>query len=334
MNRSRGRGRNSGTLSLLVLHVASEFCQLDRKPPVTAGLIAANTLVYLRPGALDDMLPSLSEVSLRPHLVVQDKDLKRLFLSAFYHEDESHLVYNMFSLLSKGVQLERMMGSTEFASMVAVLLGLSHGIVVVLAKVLATFFDDPIPWNSECTIGFSSVLFALKAVLNSNSSNLTNVYGVLLPARYAAWAELLLIQMIVPKVSFLGNISGIFAGLLYLWLRRFFSGSNPLPPIIRKLTWIMGWPRRFFQDHFTGIRRHTFGRGMEGGRVTGRSGNVIAVWRCPQCSFDNNIYIEICQICGTRRASAPPSYPTAPAGVSQDMPLEELRRLRLEHFNR
>lgn len=333
MNRSRGRGRNSITLSLLLLHVSSQYSELDRKPPVTAGLIAANTLVYLRPGPLDYMLPSFSEVSLSPYLVVQNRDLKRLFLSAFYHEDESHLVYNIFSLFSKGVQLETMMGSTKFASMVAVLLGLSHGIVVVLAKVLATFFDDPYPWTSECTIGFSSVLFALNVVLNSNSGS-TSVYGVLLPQQYAAWAELLIIQMIVPKVSFLGNLSGIFAGLLYLWLKRFFSGSNPLSRIIRKIIWIMGWPRRFFQDHFTGSRSHTFGHGMAGGRVTGTPRNVNLVWRCPQCYFDNNIHIEICEICGTRQASGPPLYPTAPASVSQEINLEELRRQRLKRFDR
>jgi len=339
MNRSRGRPRNRGMLYLLAMHVASEFCQLDRKPPVTAGLIAANTLVYLRPGVLDDLLPSLGEVCLNPYLVLKNKDLKRLFLSAFYHLDESHLVYNMLSLLWKGVQLEGMMGSTEFASMVAVLLGLSHGIVVVIAKVLATFFDYPYPLTSECAVGFSAVLFALKVVLNSSSPNLTNVYGVLVPARHAAWAELLLIQMFVPGVSFLGHLSGIFAGFLYLRFRRFFSGSNPLPPIIRKLTWIMGWPLRFFQGHLIGYRRHTFGHGTVGGRVTGRAGNVNAVWRCPRCTFDNDIFLDICEMCGTRHgdvdfsASAPPLYPTAPAGVSDDLSLEELRRLRLEHFN-
>jgi len=53
------------------MHVASEFFQLDRKPPGTAGLIAANTLVYLRPGVLDNMLPSLGEVCLNPYLVLK-----------------------------------------------------------------------------------------------------------------------------------------------------------------------------------------------------------------------------------------------------------------------
>eukprot|EP01018_Ginkgo_biloba_P008479 Gb_38761 [translate_table: standard] len=465
MNRGRGRPRNRGMLSLLALQVASQFYQLERKPPVTAGLIAANTLIYLRPGVLDDVLPPLSEVCLNPYLVLKsdyahpmslplgrdnkiqlegivmyilwikmanfleqdliilafflrshycsklalkwdrllmavvyylllccgllrfllniiltltrykmdqrfnidldfdifengalpgtmhmDRDVKRLFLSAFYHVDESHLVYNMLSLLWKGVQLERMMGSTEFASMVALLLGLSHGIVVVLAKLLATFFDYPYALISECAVGFSAVLFALKVVLNSNSPNYANVYGVLVPARHAAWAELLLIQMFVPGVSFLGHLSGIFAGLLYLRLQRFFPGSNPLYPIIRKVTAIMGWPLRFLRGHLNRYSRRIFGHGTVGGRavphrtVGGRGArtaeNGNAVWRCSLCAFDNSIHLEVCEMCGTRRGDndlsplAPPLLPTAPTVVSRDLSLEELRRLRLERFNR
>uniref|UniRef100_A0A0D6R7I5 RanBP2-type domain-containing protein n=1 Tax=Araucaria cunninghamii TaxID=56994 RepID=A0A0D6R7I5_ARACU len=349
MDRGRGRVRNRGMLYLLAMHVASEFYQLERKPPVTAGLIAANALIYLRPGVLDDVLPTLSEVCLNPYLVFKNKDVKRLFVSAFYHVDESHLVYNMLSLLWKGVQLETMMGSTEFASMVAVLLGLSHGIVVILAKVLATYFDYPGPWTSECAVGFSSVLFALKVVLNSNSPNYTNVYGVIVPARHAAWAELLLIQMFVPGVSFLGHLSGIIAGLLYIWLRRSFPRSNPFTSILRKFTWILGLPLRLIQNHLIRYRRRTFGRGAVGGRrtprstggsrVVGRDENVDAVWRCSACTFDNNLRLEACEMCGTRRGdtafgpSAPPLQPTTTTD-SRDLSLEELRRLRLERFNR
>lgn len=160
---------------------------------------------------------------------LQNRDLKRLFLSAFYHVDESHLMYNILSLLWKGVQLERMMGSTKYATMVAMLLGLSHGIAVILAKVLETFFDYPYTLTSYCAVGFSSVLFALKVVLNYKSPNLTNIYGMLVPARYAAWAELQLIQMFVPGVSYFGNLSGILAGFLYVRLRGFSLAAMVCP---------------------------------------------------------------------------------------------------------
>ncbi|XP_057847058.2 rhomboid-like protein 14, mitochondrial [Cryptomeria japonica] len=346
MNRGRGRGRNRGMLYLLAMQVASEYFQMERKPPVTATLIAANTLVYLRPGVLDDLLPSLSEVCLHPHLVIKNRDIKRLFFSAFYHVDDSHLAYNMLSLLWKGVQLERMMGSTEFASAVVVLLGMSHGIEVILAKMLATFFDYPHYYFSECSVGFSAVLFALKVILSSDSPGYTNVYGLIVPARHAAWTELLLIQMFVPGVSFLGHLSGIISGLLYLWSRRFFSRSNPFTPMLRKFTWFVGLPYRLVQGYLNRYRRHTYGRGTVGGRSVPRSignsraENVNAVWRCPACTFDNNIHLEVCEICATRRGntdvspSAPPLSQTETRISSHDLSLEELRRRRLERFSR
>lgn len=68
MNGGRRRG---GMLPLLALHALSEYCRLDRKPPVTAGLIAANTLIYLRPGHFDRILPTLNEVWFNPHLILK-----------------------------------------------------------------------------------------------------------------------------------------------------------------------------------------------------------------------------------------------------------------------
>jgi rhomboid domain-containing protein 1 len=59
-------------LPLLALQVLLEYGRAGAsRPPVTAALIAANTLVYLRPGALDAFLPPLSRVAFNPHLIIQ-----------------------------------------------------------------------------------------------------------------------------------------------------------------------------------------------------------------------------------------------------------------------
>ncbi|KAK8951979.1 hypothetical protein KSP39_PZI004668 [Platanthera zijinensis] len=72
MDRSGGRGRiTRGMIPILAIQVASELYRLRRKPPVTAGLILANTLIYLRPGALHRLLPSIDEVWFNPHLIVK-----------------------------------------------------------------------------------------------------------------------------------------------------------------------------------------------------------------------------------------------------------------------
>ena len=37
-----------------------------------------------------------------------------------------------------------------------------------------------------------------------------------IPTRYACWAELVLIQMMVPNASFTGHLAGILVGVLYV----------------------------------------------------------------------------------------------------------------------
>uniref|UniRef100_A0A3Q7HAP9 Uncharacterized protein n=1 Tax=Solanum lycopersicum TaxID=4081 RepID=A0A3Q7HAP9_SOLLC len=69
------------------LHTVTEYYRLDRKAPVTAALVAANTIIYVRPTFLHSILPTIN----------QHKDLKRFFLSALYHLNGSHLFYNMLT---------------------------------------------------------------------------------------------------------------------------------------------------------------------------------------------------------------------------------------------
>ncbi|XVF29782.1 hypothetical protein REPUB_Repub16aG0000700 [Reevesia pubescens] len=324
-----GRGGVSrGMLPLLALHAVNEYYRLPWKPPVTAGLLAANTLIYLRPSFVDSLLPSIDEVWFNPHLILKNKDMKRFFLSAFYHVGESHLVYNMMPLLWKGIQLETSMGSSEFASMVAALVGMSQGITLILAKSLLLFFDYERAYYSEFAVGFSGVLFAMKVVLNSQSENYANVHGLIVPARHAAWAELILIQMFVPGVSFLGHLGGILAGILYLKMKGSYSGSDPLSMIIRGLTDVLRWPLRFIRDMFQSRRRRISGRGTVGGS---RTGNFSGIWRCQACTYDNSGWLRNCEMCGTSRSSNDGLSRQA-SRYSGDLPLEELRRRRVERF--
>ncbi|TYH31260.1 hypothetical protein ES288_A01G159800v1 [Gossypium darwinii] len=71
----RGRWRRGavshGMLPLLALHAVNEYYQLPWKPPVTTGLLTANTLIYLRPSFLDSLLPFVDEVWFNPHLILK-----------------------------------------------------------------------------------------------------------------------------------------------------------------------------------------------------------------------------------------------------------------------
>lgn len=228
------------------------------------------------------------------------------------------------------MQLETAMGSAEFASMVASLLALSQGVTLLLSKSLLLFFDYGRPYYYEYAVGFSGVLFALKVVLNSQSENFTQVYGVIVPSRYAAWAELFLIQMFVPGVSFLGHLGGILAGLLYLRLRGGYSGSDPVVSLMRGVGAAVNWPLRFLRRLFRSRRGRISGRGAVGGDRTGRN-----AWRCQACTFDNWGLLNECEMCGTRRGGSGglASFPRSRRD-SDGLPVDELRRRRIDRFAR
>lgn len=322
-------------LPLLALHAASEYYRLERKPPVTAALLAANTLIYLRPGFLHSILPSIDQVWFNPHLILRHRDLKRFFLSAFYHLGDSHLVYNMISLLWKGIQLETSMGSAEFASMVAVLLTMSQGITLILAKSLLLFFDYKKAYYSEYAVGFSGVLFAMKVVLNSHSENYTYVHGLVVPERYAAWAELILIQMFVPGVSFLGHLGGILAGILYLRLKGGYSGSDPLTVLFKGLAGALSWPVKLIRKFFGSQQRRISGRGTVGRNRADTGRTPSDVWRCQECTFDNSGWLSVCEMCGTNQSGNRNGFSSRQSlHHSHDLSLEEVRRRRIDRFGR
>lgn len=289
----------SGMIPLMLLQAVNQYRMLQRKPPITAALLAANTLLYVRPAFLHHILPPIHDVWFNPHLILKHRDLKRFFLSALYHLSESHLVYNMMSLLWKGIQLENSLGSAEFASMVAALLGLSQTITLLLAKSLVLFGYESAYYH-EYSVGFSGVLFAMKVVLNNNPQSVdsyyTNVHGFVIPAKHAAWAELILIQLLVPGVSFLGHLGGILAGIVYLRLKA----AAPT------LTSLLGPLRSRLQ---------------RGGRGRRTSTSTTGIWRCHACTFDNSGWLTVCEICGTGRSDD---------GLS----LNEIRQRRIQRFGR
>lgn len=209
------------------------------------------------------------------------------------------------------------MGSVEFASMVAALVGMSQGITLLLAKFLV-LFDYERAYYNEYAVGFSGVLFAMKVVLYSQSDNYTYVHGLMVPARYAAWAELILIQMFVPGVSFLGHLGGILAGLLYVNLKGSHSGANPFVKIIRGVTSLLGWPLRFVNGMLWPSSR---------GRVFGRRVTPDGVWRCGACTYDNSSWLSVCEVCGRGRNG---NFETDTEIIS----IEELRQRRVRRFGR
>ncbi|KAG5186730.1 hypothetical protein JKP88DRAFT_309038 [Tribonema minus] len=227
MRNHSGRQRTGNPYATgVALDLLNRFLQLPYKPPFTCFLIALNACIHLYPAALAGVLPArllfgdYTKVCLKPAKVVKELlngevDAVRLFGSALIHGDDLHLWYNMGSLLMKGVSLETTMGTPAFALLVVFLWALSHTLVVVVA--LASVYLGFDPGFNSCMVGFSAVLFALKYVAAFREpARPTPVGYFLIDSRWASWAELILIQVVVPNASFLGHLCGILAGVLWV----------------------------------------------------------------------------------------------------------------------
>lgn len=128
----------------------------------------------------------------------------------------------MTSFLYKGVTLESALGSEYFLALVVYLSITAHTLYVLIALVAHRLGITSALMN-RCVVGFSGVIFGLKVVINSDqryTDRATRVFGISLPGGGAPWAELLLASALMPNVSFLGHLTGILAGLIYVYLPR------------------------------------------------------------------------------------------------------------------
>ena len=68
---------------------------------------------------------------------------------------------------------------------------------------------------------FAGVIFALKVLTHQMESSApgswTYMSGLAVPARWAVWAELVLIHVLAPGTSFIGHLAGILVGLAYTY---------------------------------------------------------------------------------------------------------------------
>jgi rhomboid domain-containing protein 1 len=203
---------------MMAMEMMSQIASLPRKPPVTLALIAINVLTWLGFGPF----AMVSSAKMCPSDIVDGyRPWFHLLLAGFVHAQDGgyHLIYNMMSLLWKGVTLEFEMGSENFALMTAALLLIAHSLFVPVAYIATAFFGASTYYS--CAVGFSAVLFGLKVVMNHSAvgHQAVSFWGIPFPveAKYAAWVELVIISLISPNASFVGHLCGILAGVIWLY---------------------------------------------------------------------------------------------------------------------
>ncbi|KAM9945659.1 hypothetical protein ACTFIT_003930 [Dictyostelium discoideum] len=84
-----------------------------------------------------------------------------------------------------------------------------------ILSLVAYYLDIGYSYYS-CSVGFSGCIFALLTIHCFND-NLVSLYGITrIPSKLYPWAILIITNFILPMTSFVGHLSGILIGTLYM----------------------------------------------------------------------------------------------------------------------
>lgn len=214
----RGPSRGSG-LGLMLLAGQLYQIGLNRIPPVTLATLIAQVTIFLNVWRRFNVrLPRIRDACVSVVHVWHHGQWRRLLWASFLHVDEWHLYYNMASFVWKGLSVERRMGSARFLYVLAVF-SLLVNLLLVALNVLAVRVLEEDRYYTDCAVGFSGVIFALKVLTTYDlpSGHVTSVMGLFaVPTRLACWVELVVTSLLFPNVSFVGHLAGILVGMLYV----------------------------------------------------------------------------------------------------------------------
>lgn len=161
-------------------------------------------------------LVNINSGSMIPALVLEKGQIYRIFTSPFIHLNLVHICMNMLTLYAVGVNIDRKFGTTYFLGIILLFVLVSNIVYTIAASIAMYLFD----WFLIFIIGvagFSGVLFGLVVVNTRLSGAETqSIFGFFtVPAWLYPWILLVLLQVLLPGVSFLGHLCGIVSGVLF-----------------------------------------------------------------------------------------------------------------------
>ena len=192
---------------------SSEFVQSF--PIGTAGVIGLCCSAHVSQIVLD---VNVRHFTMAPRLVLHLHQCYRIVTSCFVHGSLMHISMNMLSTATIGALLERRFGTLSHLVIILwsiVLTGIFYLSLAVAAQKLAGS-DDLL--NSHA-LGFSGIMFHLLVLESNLTPNATrSIFGFINVPSYAyPVAMLVVMQVIMPNISFTGHLCGIVAGMLHLY---------------------------------------------------------------------------------------------------------------------
>ena len=108
------------------------------------------------------------------------------------------------------------LGTSYYSYLMIALTVITSLTYVFLNLILSEVFEDD-AYILSCAVGFSGVLFAMKVLTTYIEPPSTTLLLGFIPvsSKWACWAELILIQILIPHTSFTGHLAGILVGVAF-----------------------------------------------------------------------------------------------------------------------
>ena len=178
--------------------------------PVTCALAAGMTALF---GYMWNYRIGLEAVCLSYAIVARERQYYRLVTAAVTHVSAMHILFNMGSLLNLA-PLEAALGSAWYAETTLLLLYASMACWMGVMHLAVTRYGQA-AWADAPVVGYSGVLFGWMTVAGMLQPAGWSFLG--LPVTLSPFVSLALVQLIVPRASFLGHLAGIAAGYAVGW---------------------------------------------------------------------------------------------------------------------
>jgi membrane associated rhomboid family serine protease len=157
----------------------------------------------------------LQQFTLCPRLILYLHEYYRIITSTLFHANLMHIGMNMMSTSAISSLLEKRLGTLRhlFSTLWAILLTSFLYIAISLAGYHLLGYTNLMKQHS---VGFSGIIFHMSVLeCNMSPTQARSLFGfVSLPAYLYPWALLVLLQFIMPNLSFLGHLVGIMTGTL------------------------------------------------------------------------------------------------------------------------
>jgi membrane associated rhomboid family serine protease len=166
-------------------------------------------------------------------LMERKEEIWRVFTGSTAHFDLWHLGLNMMSLTALGAELEgrraSLYSSIAFFFYNLTLIPLVSAIHLGLQYLRQAYSNHDVADANRPTVGYSGVLFAWMVVAALGQTSTCPIiflpslcfptYALfgMIPFSWAPLVQLVVLQVILPRVSFTGHCAGIVAGFLLHW---------------------------------------------------------------------------------------------------------------------